>query len=69
MEDVAVYGYITPLKVKIVLALALSDAVVKDVEVIMVRSVYSIIRGSTYQSHRSSKPCTWRTTPPSQTPS
>lgn len=35
MEDVAVYGYITPLKVKIVLALALSDAVVKDVEVIM----------------------------------
>jgi len=36
MEDVAVYGYVTPLKVKIVLALALSDSVVKDVEVIMV---------------------------------
>lgn len=36
MEDVAVYGYITPLKVKIVLALALSDFVVKDVEIIMV---------------------------------
>ncbi|TEB30241.1 hypothetical protein FA13DRAFT_579058 [Coprinellus micaceus] len=35
MEDVAVYGYVTPLKVKIVLALALSDSVVKDVEVIM----------------------------------
>lgn len=36
MEDVAVYGYMTPLKVKIVLALALSDSVVKDVDVIMV---------------------------------
>lgn len=36
MEDVAVYGYITPLKVKIVLALALSDSVVKDVEVTMI---------------------------------
>lgn len=36
MEDVAVYGYITPLKVKIVMALALSDSVVRDVEVIMV---------------------------------
>ncbi|KAG6817464.1 hypothetical protein H0H87_008632 [Tephrocybe sp. NHM501043] len=36
MEDVAVYGYITPLKVKIVVALALSDSVVKDVEITMV---------------------------------
>ncbi|KAG5646621.1 hypothetical protein DXG03_002925 [Asterophora parasitica] len=36
MEDVAVYGYITPLKVKIVLALALSDSVVKDVEITMI---------------------------------
>jgi trafficking protein particle complex subunit 2 len=36
MEDVAVYGYITPLKVKIVLALALSDSVVKDLEITMV---------------------------------
>ncbi|KAJ7228684.1 Sedlin, N-terminal conserved region-domain-containing protein, partial [Mycena pura] len=33
MEDVAVYGYITPLKVKIVIALALSDSVVHDAEV------------------------------------
>lgn len=39
MEDVAVYGYVTPLKVKIVLALALSDSVVRDAEVIMVRAV------------------------------
>lgn len=39
MEDVAVYGYVTPLRVKIVLALALSDSVVKDVEVIMVSCV------------------------------
>jgi trafficking protein particle complex subunit 2 len=37
MEDVAVYGYITPLKVKIVLALALSDTVVRDVEITTVR--------------------------------
>jgi len=33
MEDVAVYGYITPLKVKIIAALALSDTVVKDAEI------------------------------------
>ncbi|KII94759.1 hypothetical protein PLICRDRAFT_47771 [Plicaturopsis crispa FD-325 SS-3] len=33
MEDVAVYGYITPLKMKIVVALALSDSVVRDVEI------------------------------------
>jgi hypothetical protein len=38
MEDVAVYGYITPLKVKIILALALSDSVVRDTEITMVRS-------------------------------
>ncbi|KAE9410477.1 trafficking protein particle complex 2 [Gymnopus androsaceus JB14] len=36
MEDVAVYGYITPLKVKIVIALALSDSVVRDVEIALV---------------------------------
>ncbi|KAF9259488.1 Sedlin [Marasmius fiardii PR-910] len=36
MEDVAVYGYITPSKVKIVIALALSDSVVRDVEVNMI---------------------------------
>ncbi|KDR83777.1 hypothetical protein GALMADRAFT_110650 [Galerina marginata CBS 339.88] len=33
LEDVAVYGYITPLKVKIVIALPLSDAVVRDTEI------------------------------------
>ena len=31
------YGYVTPLKLKIVLALALSDAVVRDADVISVR--------------------------------
>lgn len=36
MEDVAVYGYITPLKVKIVIALPLSDMVVRDVDIIPV---------------------------------
>lgn len=34
MEDVAVYGYMTPLKVKIVAALALSDNVVKDADMV-----------------------------------
>ncbi|KAH9483053.1 Trafficking protein particle complex subunit 2-like protein [Psilocybe cubensis] len=36
LEDVAVYGYITPLKVKIVIALPLSDSVVRDAEVTMI---------------------------------
>jgi len=36
MDDVAVYGYITASKVKIILALSLSDTVVKDVEVVNV---------------------------------
>lgn len=35
MDDIAAYGYITPLKVKIVLALPLTDSVVRDAEVIM----------------------------------
>lgn len=38
MEEVAVYGYITPLKVKIILALTLSDAIVRDLDVIAVCS-------------------------------
>jgi trafficking protein particle complex subunit 2 len=38
LEDVAVYGYITPLKVKIVLALGLTDSVVRDADITMVRS-------------------------------
>ncbi|KAF9247102.1 Sedlin, N-terminal conserved region-domain-containing protein [Melanogaster broomeanus] len=35
MDEVAAYGYVTPLKVKIVLALPLTDSVVRDAEVIM----------------------------------
>jgi len=35
MDDIAAYGYITPLKMKIVLALPLTDSVVRDAEVIM----------------------------------
>lgn len=38
MEEAAVYGYVTPLKVKVILALTLSDAVVRDLDVIAVRS-------------------------------
>jgi len=33
LEDVAVYGYITPPKVKIILAFGLTDTVIKDAEV------------------------------------
>jgi hypothetical protein len=36
LEEVAVYGYVTPLKLKIVVALALTDAVVRDVDIISV---------------------------------
>jgi len=36
MEDVAVYGYVTPLKVKIVLTLGLTDSVVRDSDVTMI---------------------------------
>ncbi|TDL29194.1 Sedlin [Rickenella mellea] len=42
MEDSAVYGYITPLKVKIVLALALSDSVIRDADITMIfRAFYN----------------------------
>jgi hypothetical protein len=34
LEDLAVYGYITPLKVRIVVALPLTDSVVRDTEMI-----------------------------------
>ena len=37
MEDVAVYGYVTPLKVKIVLSLGLTDSVIRDADITMVR--------------------------------
>lgn len=36
MDDVAVYGYITASKTKIIVALSLSDTVVKDAEVVNV---------------------------------
>lgn len=36
MEDLAVYGWIAPTKLKIVIALALTDAVVKDKEIVTV---------------------------------
>ncbi len=35
MDDFAVYGYITPLRVKIVLTIALTDALVRDADVTM----------------------------------
>lgn len=61
MEDVAVYGYITPLKVKIVLAVALSDAVVRDVEVNMARPhlILHFVIPILTRISRSSKPSIW----------
>lgn len=38
MDEVAVYGYVTPTRLKIILALELADAVVRDADVISVRS-------------------------------
>ncbi|KIY73778.1 Sedlin [Cylindrobasidium torrendii FP15055 ss-10] len=36
IDDVAVYAYITPLNVKVVLAIALADAVIPDIKVLMI---------------------------------
>ncbi|THH17435.1 hypothetical protein EW146_g3374 [Bondarzewia mesenterica] len=46
MEDVAVYAYVTPVKVKIIIALTLSDAVVRDADMISVRlhSVFHVVK-------------------------
>ncbi|OBZ70508.1 Cytochrome b5 [Grifola frondosa] len=47
MEDVAVYGYMTPLKVKIIIALALTDAVVRDADIITIfRALHTAYRQS-----------------------
>lgn len=61
MEDVAVYGYMTPLKVKVVLALALSDNVVRDAEICMVRYRFGIVHPSEVRTsfHRYLKHYTW----------
>lgn len=60
MEDVAVYGYITPLKVKIVVALALSDSVVRDAEVILVSSPIISSGEGLNDGTRFSRLYTWR---------
>ncbi|KAI0959611.1 hypothetical protein AcW1_004394 [Taiwanofungus camphoratus] len=45
MEDVAVYGYVTPLRVKIIIALALLDSVVRDADVITIfRALHNAYR-------------------------
>lgn len=45
MEDVAVYGYVTPLRVKIIIALALTDTVVRDADVISIfRALHTAYR-------------------------
>ncbi|KAI0308308.1 Sedlin [Multifurca ochricompacta] len=47
LEDVAVYGYITPLKLKIVIILTLSDAVVRDADVI---SIFKALHWAYYRA-------------------
>ena len=51
MEDVAVYGYITPLKVKIVIAFPLTDSVIRDAEItiVIIFPSYEIIHSSLTQ--------------------
>jgi hypothetical protein len=67
LEDVAVYGYITPPKVKIILALGLTDTVIKDAEVNMVCMPCPVFTSSAnFNRCRFSKHCTWPTIPPSQ---
>jgi len=42
LEDVAVYGYVTPTRIKIILALELADAVVRDADVVAIfKAVHS----------------------------
>ena len=43
VEDVAVYGYMTPLKVKIIIALELSDSLVRDADVVTVRCLIVVV--------------------------
>ncbi|KAI9509526.1 Sedlin [Russula earlei] len=47
LEEVVVYGYVTPLKLKIVLALALSDAVVRDADV---TAIFKALHWAYYRS-------------------
>lgn len=63
MEDVAVYGYVTPLKLKIVLTLGLTDSVVRDADVTMVRSHYTFSKdiAESFETSRYFAPCIWRT--------
>ncbi|KAI0347117.1 trafficking protein particle complex 2 [Trametopsis cervina] len=47
VEDVAVYGYMTPLKVKIVISLELTDSVVRDADVIAIfKALHTAYRSS-----------------------
>ena len=50
MDDVAVYGYIAASKMKIILALSLSDTVVKDVEVVNVSAPNTFLHPQHLQS-------------------
>ncbi len=56
MEDVAVYGYVTPLKMKIIVAFALTDTIIKDAEVNLVSPLsplfcYLILTANRFSRH------------------
>ena len=74
MEEVAVYGFMTPLKLKIIVALALTDTVVRDQDMLIVRPLLLSNRSLTVWlscihigCYRCSKPSTPPTPSRSQT--
>jgi len=74
MEEVAVYGFMTPLKLKIIVALALTDTVVRDQDMLIVRLLLFSNRSLTVWlscihigCYRCSKPSTPPTPSRSQT--
>jgi hypothetical protein len=69
MEDVAVYGYITPLKMRIVLVLALSDAAVRDTDIITVGNPLIFTTNCFTLVSRSSRHFTWLIMHPCPIPS
>lgn len=67
MEDLAVYGYVTPMKMKMVVALALADTVVRDADIVLVRQHSLLLPPSLLETssfNRSLKPSIQHTTPP-----
>ena len=69
IDDVAVYAYITPLNLKIVLAFALADAVIPDIKVHMVCSPFFLPSSHFIAFYRCSRLYIWPTIALPRTPS